>query len=181
MKSIELMATGIRVLGLVVIIFALESIFYYYQQYQLVFNVWSQGTDGFWPFVALAVVHVVLFLAIAFVMLRFPVLVSRWLLPKAQGEQAVFDGSAKDIEVVAFVIIGVYILSWAIPDFIHNGLWWWHSAQKDLNGPGAPEQKYEHMINQAVTVVEFAIGLYLCLRAKGLSVLLRRLREAGNT
>ena len=37
----------------------------------------------------------------------------------------------------------------------------------------------EHIINEVVTVIEIAIGLYLCLRAQGLSNLLKKFRQAG--
>jgi hypothetical protein len=37
----------------------------------------------------------------------------------------------------------------------------------------------EYIIDQIVTVLEIAIGFYLCFRSQGISTLLRKFREAG--
>lgn len=181
MKSIELLAIGIRVLGVAALIYVVQMVFFYYQQYQLVLTVQSGGEGGLWLLVSIALAHFGVLLAVAFLMLKFPVLVARWFLPKAKSDDTVFDGSANDIEVVAFVIIGIYILSWAIPDLFHNSIWWWYTANSEAGRPWGPDDEYEYIINGIVTVIEVVIGLFLCLRARGLSGLLRRLREAGGT
>ncbi len=176
MKSIELLATGIRLLGIYVFIYAIRTGIY---QYQAVMQYRSTSQDDMVVFTYLALVQVALLFVASILMFKFPVLLSKWLLPKTKENEVILDGTAKDIEVSIFVVIGVYILSWAIPDLFHNGLWWWYSSHSQISNMWEQGTKSEYIINQIVTVLEIAIGLCLCLRAKGLSNLLRRLREAG--
>ncbi len=53
------------------------------------------------------------------------------------------------------------------------------STHSEISGIWEQGSPNEYKINQIVTVLEIAIGLYLCLRAQGLSNMLRKLREAG--
>ena len=176
MKSIELLSTGIRLLGIYVFIYAFRTGIY---QYQAVMQFRSTSQDDMVAFTYLALIQVGLLFIASFLMFKFPVSLAKWLLPKTKENEVVFDGSAKDIEISIFTIIGVYILSWAIPDLFHNGIWWWYSTHSEISGMWEQGGGNEYIINQIVTVLEIAIGLYLCLRAQGLSNLLRRLREAG--
>lgn len=71
------------------------------------------------------------------------------------------------------------MLSWAIPDLFNNGIWWWYSAHSEISGMWNQGRESEYIINEVITVLEITIGLYLCLRAQGLSNLLRKFRQAG--
>lgn len=176
MKSIELLSTGIRLLGIYVFISAFRV---GATQYQAViqFRSISQEDMNFFAYVAFGLV-VMMFMA-SLIMVKFPIALAKWILPKTKDNEVVLDGSAKDIEVSIFAVIGVYMLSWAIPDFFHNGLWWWYSAHSKISGMWEQGRENEYIFDQIVTILEIAIGLYLCLRAQGISTLLRKFREAG--
>ena len=176
MKSIELLSTGIRLLGIYAFIYAVRTGIY---QYQAIMQFRSTSQDDMAIYTYVALIQVGLLFLSSFFMLKLPVFLAKWLLPKTNENEIVLDGSAKDIEISLFVIIGVFILAWAIPDFFYNGLWWWYSAHSQIMGMWEQGSKNEYIINQIVTVIEIAIGLYLCLRAQGLSNLIRKLREAG--
>lgn len=176
MKSIELLSTGIRLLGIYVFIYAIRTGIY---QYQAVLQFRSNSQDDMAIYTYVALIQVGLLFFASLLMFKFPVSLAKWLLPKSKENEVALDGSAKDIEVSIFAVIGVYILSWAIPDLFHNGLWWWYSTHSEISGMWKHGGPNEYKINQIVTVLEIAIGLYLCLRAQGLSNLLRKLREAG--
>lgn len=176
MKSIELLSTGIRLLGIYVFIYALRTGIY---QYQAIIQLRSTSQDDMVVFTNLALIQVGLLFIVSLLMCKFPVSLAKWLLPKTKGNEVALDGTAKDIEVSIFTIFGVYILSWAIPDLFNNGIWWWYSTHIEISGMWGQGAGSEYIINQIVTVLEIAIGLYLCLRAQGLSNLLRKLREAG--
>lgn len=176
MKSIELLATGIRLLGIYVFIYALRTGIY---QYQMIMQFRSTTQDDMMVFTYVSFAQVgVLFIA-SLLMLKFPVSLSKCLLPKTKNNEVALDGSVKDIEVSMFVVMGVYILSWAIPELVNNGLWWWYSTHTEVRRMWEQDGGNEYIMNLLVTMLEIAIGLYLCLRAQGLSALLRRLREAG--
>ena len=176
MKSIELLSIGVRLLGIYFFIDASRTGIYQYQTF-LQFQSTSQSDMA--VFTYFAIIQVVLLFLASLLMLKFPVSIAKWLLPKTHDNEVAFDGSTRDIEISIFSIVGVYILSWAIPDLFHNSIWWWYSTQSDISDMWDRVGESEYIINLAVTVVEAAIGLYLCLRAQGLSNLLRRLREAG--
>lgn len=179
MKSIELLATGIRLLGIYIFIYAIRTGIF---QYQAILQFRSTSQDDMEAFAYIALFQVGLLFIASLFMFKFPVSLSKWILPKTNNNEIIFDGTIKDIEVSLFVIIGVYILSWAIPDLFHNGIWWWYSAHSGISGiSGMFNQgsENEHIINEVVTVIEIAIGLYLCLRAQGLSNLLKKFRQAG--
>ncbi|MDP1521487.1 hypothetical protein Q8A57_10950 [Porticoccus litoralis] len=176
MKSIELLSTGIRLLGIYVFLSAIGS---GATQYQAVVQFRSISQDDMAVFTYVGLAQVVLMVIAALFMVKFPVSLAKLILPKTKNNEVALNGSVKDIEVSLFAVIGVYILSWAIPDFFHNGLWWWYSSHSQISGMWEQGGEAEYVINQIVTVMEIAIGVYLCLRAQGLSTLLRRFREAG--
>lgn len=176
MKSIELLSTGIRLLGIYVFLSAIRS---GATQYQAVIQFQSISQNDMAAFAYVGLVQVTLMVIAALLMIKFPVSLAKWILPKTENNEIVLDGSVKDIEVSLFAVIGVYILSWAIPDFFHNSIWWWYSSHSQISGMWGQGGKDEYIINQIVTVLEIAIGIYLCLRAQGLSTLLRKFREAG--
>ncbi len=163
-------------LGIYAFIYAFRTGIY---QYQAVMQYRSTLQDDMVAFTYLSLIQVGILFVASLIMFKFPVSFAKWLLPKTKENEVVFDGTAQDIEISIFTIIGVYILSWAIPDLFNNGIWWWYSTHSEFSGMWEQGGGTEYIINQIVTALEIAIGLYLCLRAQGLSNLLRRLREAG--
>lgn len=176
MKSIDLLSTGIRLLGMYVFIYAFRNGF---SQYQAILQFRSTSQDDMQVFAYVAIFQVVLLFIASFLMFKFPVSLAKWILPKTKDDEVALDGSAKDIEITIFTVIGIYILSWAIPDLFHNSIWWWYSAHSEISDMWEQGGSTQYIINQIVTVLELAIGLYLCLRAQGLSNLLHKLRAAG--
>ena len=177
MKSIELLAVGIRVVGLVTLIYAIQTGF---QQFQAFVQFQSNIQESLPLFVYASLAQAAVLIAAALLMLKFPVSVSKFLLPKSEDGGPILDGSARDIEISLLTVIGVYILTWAVPDLFYNGIWWWYSEHGETSNLWDQRGPNEYAINQIVTVIEIAIGLYLCLRANGLSNLIRKLREAGS-
>jgi len=177
MKSIEVLALGIRLVGIWVIIEILQYLAYSYSSIQQ----WMYASPG--ESVAMWIVYHgvvgVAMVVFSFILIKFPVTVSHWILPKTNNDEPVFNGSIDDIRIAAFTIIGVYILSWAIPDFFYNA-----SILLFLNNEGAintyhAKEKIEYIIDEVITVLEIAIGLYLCFQAKGLNSLLMKMRGLG--
>ena len=176
MKSIELLSTGIRLLGIYVFLSAIRS---GATQYQAVIQLRSISQDDIAAFTYVGLVQVALMVIAGLFMVKFPISTAKWILPKTKDNEIALDGSVKDIEVSLFSVIGVYILSSAIPDFFYNGLWWWYSSHSQISGMWEQGGENEYIIDQIVTVLEISIGIYLCLRAQGLSTLLRRFHQAG--
>ena len=173
MKSIELLSTGIRLLGIYVFLYSIRVSIY---QYQAIIQFKSSSQDDVATFIYLGAAQFICLFVASIIMFKFPVSVSSWILPKTKVNEPVFNGTSQDIEISFFIIIGVYILSWSMPDLLNNAIWLWYIKSSGNLGFGV-ESKY--IINEVVTVVEISVGLYLCLQAKGLSALIRSFRQVG--
>jgi hypothetical protein len=170
MKSIELLALGLRLLGIYGLMKGVQQLalsFTYIQQ------VSAPIYDGslLIVYVAYGAATALVFL-LSFLLLKFPISVAKWLMPRTSGDGVVFNGSAEDIQIAAFIVLGIYILSWSIPDFFHNAALLWMAQEADYSAG----DKTNILTNEIVTVIEMGIGLYLCLQAHGLNALLRKLR-----
>ena len=172
MKSIELLATGIRLVGFYILVLAAQSIsrnFSMFYTYQSAFSDWTM-------FVAIVLVQIILMVLAGVILIKFPLTISKKLLPDTRGDEVLLQGDARDIQTALFCVLGVLILSWAIPDFIHNALSIWQARNPD-NVFYADRAFY--IVDEIVTVIEIGIGLYLCFGAHGLSGLLWRLKNTG--
>jgi hypothetical protein len=173
MKSLELLAIGVRLMGIYTIIYALRSAINVNRLLeQFNYQIHQDPTFG----LAMMVGEVVLMVVAAIIMLRFPLTISRWLLPKTKEGEMVLKGEPQDIEWVLYSVLGIYILASALPDLVQNGLSWWYIGHASEY---AQSYKERYIVYEVATVVEIGIGLYLCLRAEGLMRLLKRLRHAG--
>ena len=77
---------------------------------------------------------------------------------------------------MAFCVLGVYLLARGLADLLFNAT----GILYMLRGTPADQQNLAaYIIQELITLVELCIGLLLCLKADGLSQLIRRLRSAG--
>jgi len=173
MKSIEILAVGIRLIGIYVLLLALRTASNCYSTFV---QSPSSLPEDLTIFMYFGFGEAIAFLLVSFVMLKFPVLISKWLLPKTKDGEVLLAGNAQDIQTSLFCVLGVYILSWAIPDFVDNAVLWWYSVNNEILQDDSSDI---YVINEITTVLEIGIGLYLSLQASGLSNLLYRMRSAG--
>lgn len=177
MKSIEVLALGIRVIG----IFSILEILQFTATSYAAIQQWAYVNPGesITAWLVLYGCIGLLLIAVCFLLIKFPITVSRLLLPNANDDEPVFNGSADDLRISAFIIIGVYILSWAIPDFIYNASMLLRMRSEGILHLYNQSTKGEIIIQEIITVLEIVIGLYLCLQAKGLNTLLLKFRGLG--
>lgn len=177
MKSIELLALGIRLVSIGFSLKLLQFMVYGFNAIQH----WrvSSPDESVTLWLALYGVSTVVLAAACYVVIRFPLCLSRWLLPKAKQDEPVFNGSINDLSIAAFMVLGVYILSGAIPDLLYHAGMLIQMYQGDdmikLHGASAKQEKLIAILSVAV---EAGIGVYLCLQAKALNALLLKLRRA---
>lgn len=106
----------------------------------------------------------------------FPLTVATKLIPNVKPEESAAFG-AGGIEVVAFSIMGLWVLTTAIRDIF----FWITFAYRVKNvGLGISELSPEDVGNIVATVVELVIGFWLLFGSKGLLGIIRRVRYAGN-
>lgn len=168
MKVVEMLAVGLRLMGVYLVYSVFHTLltrFSYWSAMQAQFE-----GQSYWM-ISLIIVEALIFVAIAFLLLRFPVTVARWLLGRQAGAEAVLQGKLNDLQTVLFCVVGVYVLSQSLPYLAESLLW--------LPGDGGDSREglwFPRVIPVLVGLLQTALGLYLTLQAKGLSRLLSRLR-----
>ena len=175
MKRLELLALGLRVVGIYGLLMGLQfavSSYSTIQQFKLM------GVDddvGFWYLFLGAPVMLYYFAALALV--TFPVSISKKLLPRSAEGDTLISLGASELQNVCFTVLGVYILSWAIPGFVHQAATTWQAV--GMTEFNSSVTFGEHIVVLIVSALEIGIGLYLCLRASGLSKLIAAVRGYG--
>lgn len=174
MKSIEVLALGIRLVGIVSIFEILQFFAFSYRSLQQWMYV-NPGESVVSWLILYGIIGLI-FIVVCFFLIRFPITCSRWLLPKVESAEPIFNGSIDDLRIAAFTVIGVYILSRAVPDLFYNASMLLHIKGEGMMSPYDISAKKEYVIQALITVLEVGIGLYLCLQAKGLNNLLLKFR-----
>lgn len=174
MKTTDLLAIALRLFAL----FLLYSAFVLaIQQYHYIRQAADIGSpDDMRVLLGLGIGQVGGLLLVAFVMLKFPTTLARRLAPMPDQEAKADGIGAEELQSVAFCILGVYLIAQGLADFLYNGAWILYMLR---GTPAIQENLVAYSIQELVTVAELLIGLFLCLKADGLSRLIRRLRSAG--
>jgi len=132
----------------------------------------ASGFAGIWW---VAGSYLFVFVCIALLLWFFPVTVARKLLPKDDRKPEEKDISLKDIDIIAYSILGVWLLATTIPDVIY-----WILVMYTLEHKGLIHyMSHARVANVVATTIQFIIGVWLLLGAKGLRGLIRKLRYAG--
>jgi hypothetical protein len=175
MKGIELLALGLRLVGIYgvlkgiqtvgVVLVTIKQITMTMPDEDLV--IWYLG----FGVSALLYILVVLLLIIA------PAAIANKLMPRGNEQAPLIQVGAFDIQVIAFTVLGVYVLSWSIPGLIQNVVVLWNMTHADnfYNSDRYSGQ----VIRTVTTVIEMAIGIYLTFQASGLSRFLMMIRGLG--
>lgn len=175
MNTIELLAVGVRLLG---VYFLLQFVQFLGSSYSSYYQM-ASSLPEFNPFFVAGgyAFTAMLMLAFALVFIKFPATVAGWLVPKIDKDSSTISGSLIELQLTGFTLLGVYILSWAIPDLIHNSALLAVIPHYDESYL-ISDRPYD-VINIVVTAVEIVIGLFLTLQAKGLVRLINKFRYAG--
>jgi hypothetical protein len=109
----------------------------------------------------------------ALLMWIFPLTIAGTILPKIKTSGRSVPLRVNEIQVVAFSILGLWVLSTAVPD-----IFYWSTfvyLAKGINFSLKPE----HIGNVVATVIELIIGFWLLFGARGLRGLVRLTRSSG--
>ncbi len=103
----------------------------------------------------------------------FPLTIAGTILPEIKTSGSSVPLEVGEIQIVAFSILGLWVLSTAVPD-----IFYWSTfvyLAKGIEFSLTPE----HIGNIVVTVIEIIIGVWLVFGAKGLRGLRRLVRISG--
>ena len=106
----------------------------------------------------------------------FPLAVATKIIPNIKAKNATAPLDANGIEVVAFSVMGLWVLTSAIPDIFY----WVTFAYRIKNANiGSTELSPENIGYIVSTIVELVIGFWLLFGSRGLLGVIRRARYAG--
>ena len=172
MKSIEILALGLRVIGIYGLVVSVQFIFNLYYTFTQISN-GDGGTSGI-NILYISILIILVLVSTAFI--KFPITVAKILMPKTKEESPVFNGSIKDLEIVAFTIFGLILFVSSLPNLVNGIFHWWQSSQMDILGlfgnPGAN-------IQILVSLINMGIGLLLTFKSNSLSNFIARVRGYG--
>lgn len=121
-------------------------------------------------------IYIFLFLVCAVLLWYFPVTIARKILPLDDRKPEEKPVTASDIELIAYSILGLWVLSRAVPDMIY-----WimtiSALPSEVHTIDVSQRWYAAIVS---TGFEMAIGIWFLFGAKGLRGLLRRLKYAGS-
>jgi hypothetical protein len=167
MRKEEITALAIR-------LFAILLVFYILRNIPAVFiYLTEQESVIIW---ALASLNVFLLLA-AVLMWKFPFSVAKWISPYSVDSKQT-SWSSEVLLTVGCTLLGIFYLYYALSDLLYWLMFW----QYNQNVAGlivelTPDQK----ANIIVTLVEFALAVFLVVGAGGISKAIHRLRYSGAT
>jgi len=167
MKLVEIVAIGVRLIGIFMIFLVLRD------TPQLIATLKSTAVDIGSSDTA-KYMFVWLFLSVmALSLIKFPLTFARLLVSETESGAVIIEKDGEAIQVAGFILIGIYILSWAIPDLFHNAMLLWHYNKYY---PNQPDLIYEVVISELITFLETGIGVFLAIKSNGVVGLVRRLR-----
>ncbi len=106
----------------------------------------------------------------------FPLTIAAKLLPRSRRTESAGALSATEIQAVAFSILGLWVLTTAVPD-----IFYWITYVYVMKNGGVDNSAFSPNLSGRIgaTVVELVIGIWLLFGARGLTGLLRLARTAG--
>lgn len=171
MKTIEIVAMLTRVLGIYLIVKFFEYLYAVYQQLFLMH--FATNTEFFYLKVVMIVVLSIL-LIVALVLVKFPTTVAKALYPGDLNAVVEIKSNFDDYAALISIAFGFYMLTWVIPDLVHNFLFLiYYKGQMDFYAA----QFWEVVFNQIVTVVELFMSGYLILGSRMTARILRKFRS----
>lgn len=170
MKLYEATALAIRILGIYLLLDAISfAVDLYGQREQFIA---MRELDFLDILIPLFFSSIGFFTLTGLICIKFPVSIAKYVVPTSSVNQPTINLNSNDFSNLAITILGLYILSWAIPDVIYNALMiikgnYFNSSNAEI---------YEFVINEAATMIELSIGLYLTLSSAGVNILISRFR-----
>jgi hypothetical protein len=161
MKAIELLSIGLRLLGLYLIFSCIYMLFVfsaYFQQDEM----GGSSAPSYLPIVINCLIGIVL--------IKFPLSISKWLLPNNIVIDDTVSVSAKNLQTCLICILGIYIMSMYIPEVI-KAIYQAYILT-EMNGSSI----FSEIVNASLSpIVHLVIGIFLSLCGGKLSNFLWKL------
>ncbi|WP_075188202.1 hypothetical protein [Teredinibacter haidensis] len=170
MKSKELYGIGIRLVGIYLLVAAITTGI---KHGQMGYVYASNGYPDLQSYVTFATIEVMFILVFSVLFIKFPLSIAKLISPRGVESVIEFSGNAKSLIDIFTCLLGIYILSWAIPDVFDNVIYILFNSDTEFLAQSIKDT----YVSLYVTLVEIAIGVYLCFWGEGLGKLIYRVRS----
>ena len=173
MKTIEILAVGLRLVGIYGILKGIQNAAMAYSSFP---DYHAQfPDDNLYYFVSIGFV-LAYFIGSA-VLIAFPVPLARLLTPRTEKKDSNPLPIAGNFQSAALSVLGIYIVAHSLPMLFQHGLLAWQafSMPEIYNERSARSQ----LVYTASRAIELSIGLYLSLQSAALVGLIHKIRALG--
>lgn len=112
----------------------------------------------------------------AMLLWRFPLIVAAKIIPDVRMKNPATPLDAGSIGVVAFSVMGLWVLATAVPDIVYWFIFIYRTKSVDIGDPTLSPANIAGLVS---TIVELVIGFWLLFGSKGILGLIRLARYAG--
>lgn len=112
----------------------------------------------------------------AILLWRFPLVVAAKIIPDVRTKNLVTPLNADSIGIVAFSVMGLWVLATAVPDIVYWITFIYRIKSIEIGNPTLPPEKIAGLVS---TIVELAIGFWLLFGSRGILGLIKLARYAG--
>jgi hypothetical protein len=169
MQSIEVLGVGIRLLGIFLLVTLLREMPLIIETISQYKSLDPNANGSMTIYAALSLI----FIACSLLMIKFPISISKLLIPKTQVSSPELNNNLIALQITAITILGLFILSRAFPDLINNIIALINAKAYMANDEAGIAYIWNSLIT---TIVEIAIGLYCALNSKGITKVINKLR-----
>jgi len=106
----------------------------------------------------------------------FPLAVATKLIPDVGNASVQAPMGAEELEVVAYSVVGLWVLTAALPDALYWAVLYYRAKADPAMSPNLPPASIAAML---LTGGKLVLGIWLMLGSRGLVGLIRRIRYAG--
>ena len=172
MTKREVASLALKLSGIYAFIVSVSSV------HTMMYMIASIGTQYDYPgtpplLAAGSGIPLLLLLFLGFYLIAASERLSKRLFPQDAEEDKISPLSSEDVQTIAFSIVGVLLLTKAVPGLCRAILRIFDMYHRNL--PSAFIK--EHIVQDSVVMVQLALGLYLFLGGKGLSGLWHKLQR----
>jgi hypothetical protein len=107
----------------------------------------------------------------------FPITIAKKLIPDIKYKEPTKTIKSGEIELVALSILGIWVLTSAIPDVVRWATFVYIVKNSEMGSTKIPPDNIAYII---ATIVELVIGFWLLFGSKGIIGVIRRMRYAGS-
>lgn len=169
MKIYELTAIAARIFAICLFLYALRTFA------SLAGSIGEATPESFTVSLFYFIGAVFIPLIIAVLIWKFPLTLARAFLPEIKAQEMAIKDNGGFLPA-ALVLLGVYVLSYAIPDLLYNITNFYMIARVRETGAELPNPAVL-VSNFAATLLEIVIGFWLILGNAGIMNMIARIRD----